>query len=163
VIRNDPDVRRIVSHFFEHDLPVGHMCHGVQVLAAYGLVRGRRVSAFRRSDRTSRPPAASSSTARTWSTEHGLATGWTDLAEWSRPFMELLDRGGAGLEKSRSSMAADEFVRRRRPPGAADRRQVVPAAAATVRDPRLHLAAVIVSLQILGRRRSTSSCRSPRS
>src|SRR6476469_5878326 len=45
VIRNDPDVRRIVSHFFEHDLPVGHMCHGVQVPAVYGFIRGRKVSA----------------------------------------------------------------------------------------------------------------------
>ena len=50
VIRNDPDVRRIVSHFFENDLPVGHMCHGVQVPAAFGYVRGRaclRVSSAR--------------------------------------------------------------------------------------------------------------------
>ena len=46
VIRGDADVRRIVAHFFDNDLPVGHMCHGVQVPAAFGYVRGRRVSAF---------------------------------------------------------------------------------------------------------------------
>jgi deglycase len=36
VIRNDADVQRIVGHFFERGLPVGHMCHGVQVPAAAG-------------------------------------------------------------------------------------------------------------------------------
>src|SRR5262249_51486437 len=46
VIRNDREVRRIVSHFFEHALPGGHMCHGVQVPAVYGFIRGRKVAAF---------------------------------------------------------------------------------------------------------------------
>src|SRR5438874_6480260 len=41
VIRNDPDVERIVAHFMDAELPVGHMCHGVQVLAVGGYVRGR--------------------------------------------------------------------------------------------------------------------------
>ncbi len=45
VIRSDPDVKRIVAYFFDRKLPVGHMCHGVQVPAAAGYVRGRRVSA----------------------------------------------------------------------------------------------------------------------
>ena len=91
VIRNDPVVRRIVSHFFEHDLPVGHMCHGVQVPAAYGLIRGRRVSAF--------PPLQPDVEAAGGEFVDGKdvvdrnmvsATGWPDLAEWSRAFMEVL-------------------------------------------------------------------------
>src|SRR6478752_2902468 len=93
VIRNDPDVRRIVSHFFENDLPVGHMCHGVQVPAAFGYVRGRRVSAF--------PPLAIEVEAAGGEVVEGpdvvggtivSATGWTDLAQWSRAFMEVLER-----------------------------------------------------------------------
>jgi protease I len=93
VIRNDPDVRRIVSHFFDNDLPVGHMCHGVQVPAAYGYVRGRRVSAF--------PPLAADIEAAGGEYVEGpdvvdgtmvSATGWTDLAEWSKAFMEVLER-----------------------------------------------------------------------
>ena len=93
VIRNDPDVQRIVAHFFEHDLPVGHMCHGVQVIAAGGYVRGRRVSAF--------PPLAIDVAAAGGEFVEGKdvvdgnmvsATGWTDLAEWSRAFMEVLKR-----------------------------------------------------------------------
>jgi protease I len=93
VIRNDPDVRRIVSHFFDHDLPVGHMCHGVLVPAAYGYIRGRRVSAF--------PPLQPDIEAAGGEFVDGKdvvdgnmvsATGWTDLAEWSRAFMEMLER-----------------------------------------------------------------------
>ena len=93
VIRNDPDVQRIVAHFFEHDLPVGHMCHGVQVIAAGGYVRGRRVSAF--------PPLAIDVAAAGGEFVEGKdvvdgnmvsATGWPDLAEWSKAFMEVLER-----------------------------------------------------------------------
>jgi protease I len=93
VIRNDPDVRRIVSHFFEQDLPVGHMCHGVQVPAAYGLIRGRKVSAF--------PPLKVDVEAAGGEFVEGpdvvdgnmvSATGWTDLAEFCKAFVELLDR-----------------------------------------------------------------------
>jgi protease I len=91
VIRNDPDVKRIVAHFFDNDLPVGHMCHGVQVPAAAGYVRGRRVSAF--------PPLAADVEAAGGEFVEGKdvvdgsmvsATGWPDLAEWSRAFMEVL-------------------------------------------------------------------------
>jgi protease I len=91
VIRNDPDVKRIVAHFFEHDLPVGHMCHGVQVPAAYGLIRGRKVSAF--------PPLQPDIEAAGGEFVEGpdvvdgqmvSATGWPDLAEFSRAFLELL-------------------------------------------------------------------------
>src|SRR6185312_1481324 len=39
-IRVDPDVRRIVAHFFDRDLPVGTLCHGPQVPAALGYLQG---------------------------------------------------------------------------------------------------------------------------
>ena len=93
VIRNDPDVQRIVRYFFEHDLPVGHMCHGVQVLAACGLITGRKVSAF--------PPLQPDVEAGGGEFVEGAdvvdgnmvsATGWPDLAEWSRAFMAVLER-----------------------------------------------------------------------
>jgi putative intracellular protease/amidase len=37
-IRVDPDVRRIVEHFFAEDKPVGTLCHGPQVPAALVLL-----------------------------------------------------------------------------------------------------------------------------
>jgi protease I len=45
-IRTDAHVRRITEHFFKNDLPVGTICHGPQVPAVYGLLRGRTTAAF---------------------------------------------------------------------------------------------------------------------
>jgi deglycase len=92
-IRTDPDVRRITEHCFARDLPVGTICHGPQVPAVYGLLRGRRTAAF--------PPLAGDM-------ENAGATvvdapdvvdgnmvscrGWPDMPAWSRAFMAVLDR-----------------------------------------------------------------------
>ena len=71
-IRVDPDVKRIVAHFFDNDLPVGTLCHGPQVPAALGYLQGRRARASRRSARTSssragRTSRAPPSSTGTWS------------------------------------------------------------------------------------------------
>ncbi len=93
VIRNDPDVQRIVAHFFDSELPVGHMCHGVQVPAAGGYVRGRKVSAY--------PPLAPDIEAAGGEFVDGpdvvdgsmvSARGWEDLADFFKAFLELLER-----------------------------------------------------------------------
>ena len=92
-IRTDADVRRITEHFFANDLPVGTICHGPQVPAVYGLLRGRTTAAF--------PPLAGDM-------ENAGATvvdapdvvdgnmvscrGWPDMPEWSRAFMGVLER-----------------------------------------------------------------------
>jgi len=92
-IRLDPDVRRITEHFFARDLPVGTICHGPQVPAVYGLLRGRTTAAF--------PPLQGDM-------ENAGATfvdgpdvvdgnmvscrGWPDMPEWSRAFMAVLER-----------------------------------------------------------------------
>ncbi|MFI7679308.1 DJ-1/PfpI family protein [Actinophytocola sp. NPDC049390] len=92
-LRTDPDVARIVRHFFDHGLPVGTICHGPQVPAALGLLRGRVTAAF--------PPLRAD-------VENAGATfvdgpdvvdanmvscrGWPDLPEWSRAFMAVLEK-----------------------------------------------------------------------
>ncbi|MCP2170427.1 DJ-1/PfpI family protein [Goodfellowiella coeruleoviolacea] len=92
-IRTDPDVARIVTHFFTHNLPVGTICHGPQVPAALGLLRGRVTAAY--------PPLKTD-------VEHAGATfvdgpdvvdgamvscrGWPDLPWWARAFMRVLDK-----------------------------------------------------------------------
>ena len=45
-IRLDPDVPRIVRHFFAEEKPVGTLCHGPQAPAALGFLRGRRSAGF---------------------------------------------------------------------------------------------------------------------
>jgi protease I len=92
-IRVDPDVRRLVEHFFAEEKPVGTLCHGPQVPAALGLLRGRRSSGF--------PPLAPDIEAAGGTYVDGpdvvdghmiSCRGWGDLAEWSRAFMQALDR-----------------------------------------------------------------------
>jgi deglycase len=92
-IRLDADVRRITEYFFEQDLPVGTICHGPQVPAVYGLLRGRKTAAF--------PPL--------WGDMENAGAilvdapdvvdgnmvscrGWPDMPEWSRAFMNVLER-----------------------------------------------------------------------
>ena len=92
-IRVDPDVKRIVSHFFDNDLPVGTLCHGPQVPAALGYLQGRKSSGF--------PPLAPDIEAAGGTFVQGpdvvdgnmvSCTGWPDLAEWSKAYVGLLER-----------------------------------------------------------------------
>jgi protease I len=45
-LRLDPAVLRAVRHFFDAAKPVCCVCHGVQILAAAGVLRGRRCSGY---------------------------------------------------------------------------------------------------------------------
>ncbi len=91
-IRTDPDVDRIVRHFFDRGLPVGTICHGAQVPAALGLLRGRTTAAF--------PPLKVDVelAGATFVDEPDVVDGamvscrgWPDLPEWSRAFMRVLE------------------------------------------------------------------------
>ena len=43
-IRYDPDLVRITRHFFETNKPIACVCHGVEILAYAGCVKGRRMA-----------------------------------------------------------------------------------------------------------------------
>lgn len=43
-IRYDPDLIRVTRYFFQHNLPVASVCHGVEVPAYAGCVNGRRMA-----------------------------------------------------------------------------------------------------------------------
>ncbi len=45
-LRMNSRVVEITRHFLQADKPVAAICHGAQLLAATGLLRGRRVSAY---------------------------------------------------------------------------------------------------------------------
>src|SRR5438093_2716798 len=45
-IRNDADCKRIVEHFFAETKPVAQLCHAPLVLAAAGVLGGRRTAAY---------------------------------------------------------------------------------------------------------------------
>ncbi|HEX6355349.1 DJ-1/PfpI family protein [Actinophytocola sp.] len=92
-IRTDPDVARIVGYFFDHGLPVGTICHGPQVPAALGLLRGRTTAAF--------PPLKVDMELAGATFVDGpdvvdgamvSCRGWPDLPQWSRAFMQVLEK-----------------------------------------------------------------------
>jgi protease I len=45
-IRNSSDCQKIVRHFFENQKPVAQLCHAGLVLAACGVLKGRRTAAY---------------------------------------------------------------------------------------------------------------------
>lgn len=45
-VRLNEELRRIVSHFMEKGKPVAAVCHGVQILTAFNLVKGRRLTSY---------------------------------------------------------------------------------------------------------------------
>jgi protease I len=45
-LRLDPRLLDIVRHFFTENKPVASICHGAQILAAAGVLKGRRASAY---------------------------------------------------------------------------------------------------------------------
>jgi protease I len=90
-IRNDPDCRRIVAHFFSDDKPVAHLCHGPLVLAAAGVLNGRRSAAY--------PALQPDVVAAGAEYVDGAAVvdgvtvsgrAWPDHPEWMREFIRIL-------------------------------------------------------------------------
>ena len=45
-LRLNPDVIKAVRHFFDANKPVAAICHGAQLLAAAGVLKGRTCSAY---------------------------------------------------------------------------------------------------------------------
>ena len=45
-LRRNPRVLDIVRYFFQMNLPVAAICHGVQILTAADVIRGRRLTAY---------------------------------------------------------------------------------------------------------------------
>ena len=44
-IRDDPDLIRVTRWFFEHNRPIASVCHGCEIPARAGCLRGRRIAA----------------------------------------------------------------------------------------------------------------------
>jgi deglycase len=90
-IRNDKDCQRIVRHFFEREKPVAHLCHAALVLAAAGVLQGRRTAAY-----PALEPDVRSAGAQFVNSEavvDGMmisARAWPDHPQWMREFIRLL-------------------------------------------------------------------------
>ncbi|MGX1851009.1 DJ-1/PfpI family protein [Streptomyces sp. NBC_01456] len=99
-LRNDPDYRRLVRHFFDADKPVAHICHAAITLAPLGLLKGRRTAAY---------PACAPDVEMgggTFVDDSAVVDGkvvsaraWNDHPDWMRAFMDVL-REHAPVKKS---------------------------------------------------------------
>ena len=97
-IRLDPDVGRIVRYFFGNGLPVGTICHGPQVPAALGLLRGRVTAAYPPL-RVDMEQAGATFVDGPDVVDGAMVScrGWPDLPEWSRAFMQVLEKSGTAV------------------------------------------------------------------
>jgi protease I len=90
-IRNDPDVQRIVKHFFGDQKPVAQICHAPLVLAAAGVLSGRRTAAY-----PALAPDVRAAGAQFIDSEAVVdgnmvsARAWPDHPAWMREFIALL-------------------------------------------------------------------------
>jgi len=95
-IRLNEKVLSIVQHFFQNNKPVASICHGQQVLAAAGVLKGRSCTAY-----PAIKPEVTAAGAKwiepdkTFSNAYVdgnlvTAAAWPGHPEWMRKFLELL-------------------------------------------------------------------------
>ncbi|WP_035848970.1 DJ-1/PfpI family protein [Kitasatospora azatica] len=90
-LRNDPEVQRIVKHFFEVDKPVAQICHGPQITAAADLLGGRTTAAYPALEPDVKAAGATYRDAE--AVVDGVlvsARAWPDHPGWLRAFIEVL-------------------------------------------------------------------------
>ncbi len=92
-IRNDPDVKRIIRHFFGESKPVAQICHAPLALAAAGVLAGRRSAAYPALEPDVR--AAGAEYVDGGGVVDGMmvsARAWPDHPTWMREFLAVLRR-----------------------------------------------------------------------
>jgi len=90
-IRNNPDCQRIVKHFFDREKPVAQLCHAPLVLAAAGVLKGKRTAAY-----PALEPDVKAAGAQFVDAEAVIdgamvsARAWPDHPAWMREFVRVL-------------------------------------------------------------------------
>jgi protease I len=95
-LRYDPDLIRLVRYFFERNLPAASICHGIEILAAADVIRGRTVTTVLKCRFDAEVCGA------TFANQEVVVSGnlvtsrtWHDNHAFMREFMKLLNRQGA--------------------------------------------------------------------
>ncbi|MFP8954250.1 DJ-1/PfpI family protein [Natrialbaceae archaeon A-arb3/5] len=103
-LRTYDEVLEMVQHFFEADKPVAALCHGVQLLAAADVLKGRTCTGYPALETDVRLGGAE------WTAEvtrdDNLVTGqaWPDHPDWLAEFLDCL---GTEVEQTEPATADD--------------------------------------------------------
>jgi len=90
-IRNDADCKRIIQAFFSQEKPVAQLCHAGLALAAAGVLKGRKTSAYPAIEPDVR--AAGAEFVNSEALVDGVmvsARAWPDHPAWMREFIKIL-------------------------------------------------------------------------
>ncbi|MDH6120688.1 DJ-1/PfpI family protein [Kitasatospora sp. GAS204B] len=90
-LRNDPELQRIVRHFFDAEKPVAQICHGPQITGAAGVLGGRTTAAYPALEPDVRAAGATYRDGE--AVVDGMlvsARAWPDHPGWLRAFIEIL-------------------------------------------------------------------------
>jgi protease I len=91
-LRYDQDLMRLTRWFFERNLPVASVCHGIEIVATAGVLEGRTVTTVRKSRFDAEVCGA------TYVDQEVVVSGnlvtartWHDNHAWMREYMKLLN------------------------------------------------------------------------
>jgi len=92
-LRYDADLMRATRHFFESEKPVASVCHGIEIVAAADVIRGRRVTTVAKC-RYDAEFSGATYVDEPVVVDGNLVTARTfwDNAPWMREYMALLNR-----------------------------------------------------------------------
>jgi len=95
-LRYDEDLLRVVRYFFENNLPVASVCHGIEIVATAGVIRGKTVTTVRKC-RFDAEVCGATFVDREVVVSGNLVTArtWHDNYAFLREFMKLLNRAKA--------------------------------------------------------------------
>jgi protease I len=93
-LRDDEDLLRLTRHFFEAGKPVASVCHGIEILTAADVIRGRTVTTVAKCARDAAQGGARY-VDRPVAVDGNLVSArtWHDNAPFLREFMKLLGTG----------------------------------------------------------------------
>ncbi len=92
-LRYDPDLMRVTRYFFEKNLPVASVCHGIEIVATADVIRGRTVTTVKKCRFDAEVCGA------TYVDQEVVVSGnlvtartWHDNHAWMREYMKMLNR-----------------------------------------------------------------------
>jgi protease I len=91
-LRYDQDLLRAVRYLFEKKLPVASVCHGIEILAAAGILKGKTVTTVKKC-RFDAEVCGAKYVDQEVVVDGNLVTArtWHDNHAWMREFMRLLN------------------------------------------------------------------------